>query len=336
MADQDIDQAEEFLRRQALPPPETFELALRLKAKNEFGYARELLERILTSSSDPALAGDIRRQLAFCVAKDPDLPLELRFDTAFEILSTGGGPASISNQASLGIAGSIYKAKWDALAQRQDLKTALGYYLRGYSYGIEGDMGYSASYAAYVLNLLADQELKDAERAGLILEDARTRIERAHQIRQEIVVKLSALGKQPGNETLSTNWRYLITVAAAHFGLKDYDKATQWLKKAMALPNISDLEYQAVARDLSALAMVLARPVDPAARAVVEKFLQDYRQGASTVFLGKAGLALSGGGFRASLYHIGSRTHGSIHRAGSPLLSRCPREGYENRSNSCV
>ncbi len=253
------------------------------------------------NASDPVLGSNARRELAYCVAKDTDLAAELRYDTAIDILGEGCDLSTTDDQKLLGVAGSIYKGKWRTFILRQDLETALGFYLRGYALGPAGDLGYTGIYAAYLLNVLASLEKGEARRTGLPSDVAVSRVRQADAIRRDLIDKLGPL-------RLHGNWRFLIVLGTAHFGLREYDAATACFARAMTLPNIGDADYQSVGFDLAAMANHLTLDdggVDPRARAVVETFLRDQGAGASTSFLGKVGLALSGGGFRASLFHIG-------------------------------
>lgn len=109
-----------------------------------------------------------------------------------------------------------------------------------------------------------------------------------------------------------------MTIAEAYFGLgrhqKDYyEQARSWLKRAARLPNVPGWERESTARQLAAIAQlqaVTARDFTPLEQTPAWEVLQDflgknYAKGLRGIFLGKIGLALSGGGFRASLFHIG-------------------------------
>src|SRR5262249_3160335 len=100
-----------------------------------------------------------------------------------------------------------------------------------------------------------------------------------------------------------------VTIAEACFGLSRFSDATQWLEKARSLPGVADWELESTARQLARLAQIQSE-VDQdwttsSAAAVLRTFLGNRFAAVSTLFAGKVGLALSGGGFRASLFHIG-------------------------------
>ena len=82
--------------------------------------------------------------------------------------------------------------------------------------------------------------------------------------------------------------------------------------RAAALPNVPDWERESTARQLATL-WRLAReaaerdgqPYDDSSETVLRRFLGDSEAALTSVVQGRIGLALSGGGFRASLYHLG-------------------------------
>src|SRR5918911_3083797 len=133
-----------------------FKLAMRLKKEGEFGYAHKILNWARKISvTDPALRFRLRQQQALCIYKDPLLPLGQRLDWALEVLGQEEDLRSTQNPETLGLAGAIYKRKWEADGQKQNLEQSLAYFLRGYEAGPENDNGYTAINAAYILDLLS-------------------------------------------------------------------------------------------------------------------------------------------------------------------------------------
>src|SRR5690606_28566109 len=107
------------------------------------------------------------------------------------------------------------------------------------------------------------------------------------------------------------SWWFLVTLAEAYFGLRSYEEALTWLQRAAALPGVSDWEYQSTALQLAALARLQdgeAQTEEDLERSpawgVLRRFLGGEFAAVRSSFIGKVGLALSGGGFRASLFHI--------------------------------
>jgi predicted acylesterase/phospholipase RssA len=293
-----VRRAENILRGKAATPQEIWDLARFLKTgEREFGYARRLLARARQDpavNKDAALRTKLRQQHALCTYKDPDLSDEVRFDRAIEILGDCDDLRKTNDQETLGIAGAIYKNKWQAFGQTADLETSLGYYRRGYEQGIKPDHAYTAINAAFLYDLTSDHET-------------------AKRIRREIVAAAPALlAEEP---ELKNNWWFHVTVAEAWFGLGEYQQAKPALAAAAALAEtgaVAKWEFETTARQLASLARLemhrseTGQPwLDSEPWQVLESFLGKDAPGVWTAFLGKVGLALSGGGFRASLFHIG-------------------------------
>lgn len=99
----------------------------------------------------------------------------------------------------------------------------------------------------------------------------------------------------------------------AYFGLDDWSNAEHWLSKAAGLlHDVPDWEQESTARQLAALLNIkqnLARrrgsTLDERPTEILRQFLGRNSAALESVKRGKVGIALSGGGFRASLYHIG-------------------------------
>jgi predicted acylesterase/phospholipase RssA len=308
-----VKKAKSILRGEYEKPKEILELAKHLKKENKFGYARKILGRAL---EDPAIEADkdlklvIGQQHALCTYADPDLPVDDRLKRAFEILNKTDDLLETKNQETLGLAGSIFKRKWKVEGHKNYLERSLAYYGRGYQQGPANDYGYTGINAAFVLDQLADLEEKQAEDAGATFDTAHERREKARRIRKDLVSVLPGLLEQ--KDWLSREYWFLVTIAEAYFGLQKHDDAGDWLQKAAALPKLPPWETETTAKQLAALFRLHSEKMLPKqeiektpAWKVLREFLGDKAAGVRTAFLGKVGLALSGGGFRASLYHIG-------------------------------
>src|SRR5690606_15713791 len=114
------------------------------------------------------------------------------------------------------------------------------------------------------------------------------------QIRTRIVEELSPSG----------TWWNAASRAEALFGLDRYVEARAELE---ASPHREPWQLETTARQLATLARLQTeRPLEHAEiRAVFETLLPGEGDGVRSAFLGRVGLALSGGGFRASFYHLG-------------------------------
>ena len=312
-ASKNIATAKNILRGQAATLQELHELANQLKQEKAFGYARKIFARARKEPSlrtQPDLRLTLAQQHALCTYQDPDLPTGTRFDRALEILWEEDNLQTTHNQETLGLAGAIYKRKWEVDSQKQNLERSLAYYLRGYQEGAAKDIGYTGVNAAFVLDLLAYQEEDEARQAGTVSESAIARRAQGKQIREDIVSTLSNLENQPDNADLQNQWWFMVTVAEAYFGLGGYQEALPYLQKAAGLPNVAEWERETTARQLARLAQL--QPQGEAetteiseAWQVLREFLGHDLAAVRTAFTGKIGLGLSGGGFRASLFHLG-------------------------------
>ncbi|HEX8355660.1 MAG TPA: patatin-like phospholipase family protein [Pyrinomonadaceae bacterium] len=322
--------ARRLLRGESPPPPaEMLRLAKELMESKSFTLARRVLGRAMldpTINKDQGLKLLIHQKAAVCTYKDMDLPADSRLDRALELLPVCEELDATRNQETLGIAGAIYKRRFEIDRQRRQLERSLFYYLRGYAEGAENDQGYTGINAAFVLDLLAHLEEEEAEKADVGSESARQRRERARLIREDIIDKVAPLVDLPETDWLQGKWWFYSTVAEACFGLgpldpedvnhEDYKgyyaRAVHWLRRGLAEAEPPEWERETTVRQLAALARLQSRPgvteaeleTSRAWRALKEVF-GEHTAAVSSAFIGKIGLGLSGGGFRASLYHIG-------------------------------
>jgi predicted acylesterase/phospholipase RssA len=315
-----LKRAEDVLQGRFETPEYVLELVRELHKHRYFGVARKLLER-LAGSTDVALRPQQRvlvaQKLALSTYKDPDLPADARLERALDVLRRVDDLAATRDQETLGLAGAIYKRMWELFGVERDLETSCAYYLRGHRVGVRTDYGYNGVNAAFVLDLLADLEAPDQ---SLGQQSETGRHELALQIRREILDVLTPLCDVRGNEELHLRqqWWFLVTLGEAAFGVGEYDTAAGWLLQAAALPHRSDWEIESTARQLAALANLnerraARRAAKPDVRAteVLGMFLRalgtvsNVEAALASVVRGKVGLALSGGGFRAALYHVG-------------------------------
>lgn len=301
-----IGKATDFLRGATTDPDTLLKLAKALAKHNEFGLARKLLARARTLPglhAAKASRGEFVTKHALYTYKDVDQLLAPRLERALEILREGEALEETRDQETLGIAGAIHKRKWEADGQRRHLDRALGYYLRGFAVGLATDYGYTAINAAFILDCLAEQERAGGEPAGATPPAAEMRQRQAGAIREEILRILPGLAET--DAWLADTWWYYATLGEAAFGVKDYAEAGFWLEKAKEI-GAQPWEYESTARQLAALARLQdggGKRDSPGWR-LITRFTGNEAAAEST-FVGKVGVALSGGGFRASLFHIG-------------------------------
>ena len=286
-----------------------------------FGPARTLLAEArerLQLRRDPTLQtleAEARQQHGLCTYKDVDLPPGDRLDEALRILD-GTDPLAAPgveglrttvDPETLGIAGAVHKAKWKYDAQRAHLERSLYYYDRGYREGrvgdragIAADYGYTAINAAFILDLLASLEEDDLGPDDRSIAERRAQ---AHEIRERILATLPGVA----DEETRAQWWYAATLAEAEFGLGKFEEAAERLKTAREVNRVDDWEFESTARQLAFLLQLQpgdSQAKEPARR-VFSHGLGMNPEAAAILLVGKFGLALSGGGFRASLFHIG-------------------------------
>jgi predicted acylesterase/phospholipase RssA len=286
--------AQSFLAGETLTFDESNALWKQCRKEDELSIARSVLSRMrreacsLIGGLPPArmIKEELCRQEALLTSKDPELNTSMRHDRALEVLAEEfdiNDPRLDGDAETLGIAGGIYKRKWDELGKLDDLKRSADLYERG-AKGALGDDAYAHINAAFVDDLLAE--------AG---DDPTARRERAASLRKQIIIDLP----------ISGTWWNAATRAEAFFGLRKYREARDALTMCAGRPEPWCL--QTSARQLATLARLHEpRPFDiTEIRAVFDALLPGAADAVRSVFVGKLGLALSGGGFRASFYHLG-------------------------------
>jgi predicted acylesterase/phospholipase RssA len=292
-----VSHARTFLRGAQLKFAEADELWKRLKEEDQLSLARQVLHRLrekplcLSDSvpNDAPTKATFCRQEALLTSKDPELGAATRYDDALSLLADGF--AFIENRdiagdaETLGIAGSICKRRWNDLGQLKDLVRAAEFYERAAENEL-GDDAYPHINAAFLEDLLAAAGDRPAERR-----------ERAKNLRKRIQRDLPVSG----------TWFNAATRAEALFGLGKYAEATEVLKRVGVDAKRSPWELRTMAEQLAQLAYL--REESPLEHPPIRMFFETLLPGASdairSVIIGKVGLALSGGGFRASFYHLG-------------------------------
>lgn len=282
----------------------------------------------------------LTQQHALCTYKDPDLPVDEQLARARKIIESlhqaEQSPGAL--QETLGITGAVYKRLWKYDNQKQNLERSLNFYLKGYAVGAPtaaagadvllhlairpddarvsttDDNGYTGINAAFILDQLASLEAREARSSGLASKAAEERRCAARLIRHEIIRTLGEFEEaKPGD--FKDAWWFHATIAEALFGLGEYGAAVARLEKGKAGVKaagreIPHWEFESTIRQLAELAYLQSGARSAAALEgtapwdALTGFLQSTAP-VRSVFMGKVGLGLSGGGFRASLYHIG-------------------------------
>ena len=308
-----MQKANDIRRGEGVTAADGFAIAKELAEVRNFDAAWRLARHLIdTNNVDAANAVELRQKLALWVSKSPDTPDDTKHDEALGILDTieeidgGASLEDSTDPETLGIAGGICKRKWMVTGELAVLEQSLGFYERGADQGIKADNGYTAINAAFVIDLLSHL---DAAMGDLKKVEARS-------IRENVRDTLLDIKSEPawegGPAREQLRW-FNETVAEAYFGLGDYANAKTYLQRAYEDEEVAPWELEAAARQFAAL----ARMRDPklttisefgqsaAWNVLLEVYGGNTVAGAGSLFAGKLGLALSGGGFRASLFHIG-------------------------------
>jgi predicted acylesterase/phospholipase RssA len=292
--------AKAYLAGRQLTFDEVCALWRSLKSADDLSLARRVLERLRQKKgligNTPADLKTRRRlchEHALLTSKDRELSATLRHDLALEILTDFFGdlddPQLDGDAETLGIAGGILKRRWNDLGRMEDLRRAARCYDRGAGNDV-GDDAYAHINAAFVTDLLAH--------AG---DEPTTRHARARALRELILERLPAVAAVPPGSV----WFNTATRAEALFGLRRYADATRVVAECPVKP--APWELETTARQMATLAYLHEpHPLDvPDIRAFFDVLLSGAADAARSIVIGKVGLALSGGGFRASFYHLG-------------------------------
>jgi len=297
MVTKDLDDARKYLTGKGLTYERAEELSRNLQDGNELSLARRVIERIRQETglidglpADAAVRRELCQREALLTSKDSELPATFRHDRALKILQWFGdldSPALDADTETLGIAGGILKRRWNDLGQLEDLRRAGRYYERGKELGEDA---YTQINAAFIEDLLANAGDHPDERRA-----------RARSIRELVLEKL------PKADAVSSKsiWFNTASRAEALFGLERYTEATAEIANCSV--KRAPWKLETTARQIATIARLQQpHPLDvPEIRAFFHALLPGAADAIRSVAVGKVGLALSGGGYRASLYHLG-------------------------------
>jgi predicted acylesterase/phospholipase RssA len=339
-----IRQARAALSGAALTSAELGRLCESLVSIDQFDYASELL--IIKIDQDEA-AG-IKPSLSDCqdlvkyIYKDNSLSSQFKYDRAIKTLNAVDDLTQTRNCESLGLAGAIYKRRWQYDHQYRNLILALHYHERGFKTWqayIDGnndlatnnpgnDRGWNAINYAYVLELEAVNRMEETCIATALEGFDSSGLIKAQEIRKYLLQQF--LNDPFGTPTLKnpdfSSW-VLATIAEAYFGLCRYDQAVTFIRQYRNRQSSKPWKLRSFSQQIFSIANlqqsrqqlldetrpVLVIPFPKEAEGVdlqkIAKCLNALDiEGDAQLELdnyGKMGLALSGGGFRASLFHIG-------------------------------
>lgn len=283
-----------------------------LKAALEFGQARLVLAQERPRAAQPASKLPaakqewLGQQHALCTYKDEELVARERFQGALEILGQLREAFPQESCETLALRGAIHKRMWEFGGQVDALYTGARYYLRAWEQDPAKDAGYGGINAAFLMDVMASLERSVIESSG---DTAAGWAAQARALRERMRAALDPDGRVPRGEDYWTS----VTLGEIYWGLEQWDRARAWLHRA-GETDVVEWELQTTVRQLVAIARL--RGVDPPKRGQGEAdWHPAWRALAALVgedtprvldcHRGKVGLALSGGGFRASLFHLG-------------------------------
>ncbi len=316
-------------------------LCKQMEAIDQFDYAAELLLKKHRLEGEEGKKPPLEecQRLAKCIYKDSSLSSYLRFDLAIDKLDKADPMLQSDNCETLGLAGAIYKRWWQYDHQHSHLALSRFYYRRGfetwkkylgghndlYAKSNQNDDGWNAINYAYILELEAVNNMEELGAAAGVQQPDLDAISEAQETRKYILTQFvnDPFGKPQLNNPACALW-VLATIAEAYFGLGEYAHAETFISlykyRQMAQPwelrtfsqQILSIAYlqqtrQRILKDshhAAALSEAAAAVADDGIKACL-KILDINCDAQETNNYGKVGLAFSGGGFRASLYHIG-------------------------------
>lgn len=332
------------------------ELCTDLEKNDQFAYATEILLRIIEDEEKTGNTYSLKnyQKLAKYIYKDHSLPSSFKFEKALNELKTHDDLFITGRSESLGLAGAIYKRKWQFDHQFKNLILAQYYYKRGFEqwkFFIAEQManrpcdkecnddGYTAINYAYINELMAVDKLEEFSKFTGLTDSIIKNLKEANQTREYILdqfIKEANTTNPSLKHNVNNNTWIIATVAEAFFGLHKYEAALKFIIQYISLEGLNQWEIRSFSQQIFSLAYLQLfqkkiydtqlenkvsgyEQLEEIARQTIEKNINAClrvlmtKQGtgeARDVSIeikkdGKVGLALSGGGFRASLFHIG-------------------------------
>lgn len=296
-----------------------------LKDDFKFADACKILEAELDIKKEASERIWINQQLALCTYKNKHIHPEKRFADALEILegiglrdgkNIQGDDDEVAETLSLG--GAVYKRRWETGGQIENLNESLVFYEKAHEKKSRKYPGYGGINAAYILQILEFRVNGASKRSGTDNAEGRKLEERARALRKDVADFLNNLLEN--DPAVKKDYWFTVTLAEAYFGLDRFDEAKDWLEQGAGIQKSSkestkpEWEIQTTFRQLVSIARMKGielpkenEPEDQWDKAwqCLNAFLDGNAETAFSCYRGKPGLALSGGGFRASLYHLG-------------------------------
>lgn len=275
-----------------------------LKEAKEWWWARCALQR---AKQEEGLVADwawVDQQIALCTYKDPDLRRQDSFRLAWITLfgPEEAQPHRVTSAEQAGLAGAVAKRRWELEGGDAGLREAIRWYDRCAALYLEAASGESELEpdghvnAAFVRDLLAHAQGPTTDLTSEYVTSLRRE---AAELRRQVV----DLTKTPEHR-----WWQIASRAEALVGLGRLGEAEALLEGSQLLSRAAEWERESTATQLLSLSEVQPLVGGPAAvQPLLELLLRPEAppERAVSSLNRRVGLAMSGGGFRASLFHLG-------------------------------
>lgn len=251
-----------------------------LKSQYAYKQARELIE------SQDDKNQDLLRELAECYYKDLELHRDESFPIAINILENMDLVKDDNPSETLCLLGAIYKRKWENEKNLNDLYKAIKNYEKAYTKYKNSEWYYGAINTSFLYDVLANEFKEQDHIYALNLQT------KAIEIRKKIITEYD-------NDLKDRKDIFWIkhTLAQAYLGIDDIENCIKKLKEANKIKS-DDWENYTSYKHLKILADL--KNIED------QNFLNFLISNDYGATLNKKGLALSGGGFRASFFHLGT------------------------------
>ena len=303
----------------------------------QYGYAAEVLLKRIDDKEDKGAEIKLSnfQNLADNVYKDSTLSSYFKFDKAIKILKSSCDLEYTQNSKTLGIAGAIYRSKWKFDHQFHNLLQSRAYYKKGYliwknkshkTIHTETECINTAVNYANLNELIVIENLERLSETCEITAETLVRFETAQKTRKEIIDEYLTDGDEViFKDGIQDKEKLYEALAEAFFGLRMYNKALYFIK-LYTQDKTENWQIKSFSKQLYNLANYQLKQKyqksinkDPFQESeIIEKaqnrclialnLESDEKANADNLTKkqqNKLGVGLSGGGFRAALFHIG-------------------------------
>jgi predicted acylesterase/phospholipase RssA len=273
-----------------------------LRNDRRFAAARQCFEEALRGRTavSPTARERLSVEAAGVTYLDPELPIRTRLKRAQALVSPY--VESSVDPETLGVAGAIERRFYDVDTRVEHLERALALYSKGHELDVAHgwpSAGYTGINAAHLNDMIAS--IEEASFLPIPMATARDRRQRARTIREQLM----GCPEPPSGNAEHGYW-YRVTLAEAALGLGDFDRAKQEIERALTFAPTELMLHRTATQIAAKLRQEQTDgQISENGREVLRALVPDGADAIATAIRGRLGLALSGGGFRASFFHIG-------------------------------